>query len=303
VATFVQFSSNRARFQSLHRADQEILLRHNAPLFLQYILAKFIGSPDPVDQLAWILNGCVQLFYSDDRILFQRIRPTQLSLDFGLASSFLTSDVYVDNSVRVTNLFPASRRMTGLVANFLLFRTTDAMRQTVNDVASVDDAFAEAVELFRLCRREMEPGSSGHNNVVGDVGVGDDFYATLRHLDQMKCIFEMWTIEQSSGSCAPRMLVFDYTEAEETWLQHQLTLVQEQFVSVTPSEAFVKEGLAITRGKSADSSFVSGWVMMTGERARRALKVHPEFLGLVGSDQVCPFENSLPFVRQASLSP
>ena len=234
-----------------------------------------------MDQLAWILNGCVQLFYSDDRILFQRIRPTQLSLDFGLASSFLTSDVFVENALRVSNLFPASRRLTGLVANLILYRTTDAMREKMSDAGSVDDAFAEAVDLFRLCRREMERNV----DVDGVIGV-NDVGQMLRHLDQMKAIFEMWTIEQSSGSCSPRPMAFDYTEAEESWLQHQLMQVQEQFVSVSPSEAFVAEALEVAKGKLPDSSFMSTWVMMTGERARRALKMHPEFLGLVGSDQV-----------------
>jgi len=62
------FAQSQDTFKRLSARDQEVLLRNNIPLYIQYILARYISSGSGMEQIAWIL-GC-QLIPQliDDRV-------------------------------------------------------------------------------------------------------------------------------------------------------------------------------------------------------------------------------------------
>ena len=134
----------------------------------------------------------------------------------------------------------------------------------------------------------------------------------MAYWSQMKIVFENWTVESKPEPDVPKVMTFGFTEAEEMWTQNQFNQVQDQFVSVSPPARFILEALEIARGQSPTRLFLSSWISMTIERARRVLKMHPEFTNLEEQDQVTKLmavvvahlvERSLPMLEVRGSNP
>ena len=95
LATVIaEFASTQYVFASLNKEDQKILLENNIPLYLQYILAKYLGSGSGLEQLSWILEGQISLQTIEDVTNLNLITLNELNAAVGLYSSSNLVDLY-----------------------------------------------------------------------------------------------------------------------------------------------------------------------------------------------------------------
>ena len=113
----------------------------------------------------------------------------------------------------------------------------------------------------------------------------------INTLIKMKNIFDMCNVPSDGNElerAIPKTLLISFTKTEEGWLRNQFTQFQNKFLSVEPPSGFFQELLSLlTTGEQVSESFVASWIQMYRERSRRILKLHPEFLALTDSEQVC----------------
>ncbi len=284
LSSIIDFFSGLPSFQSLTRNDREVLLRSNCPLFLQYVLAKYFGSYDGSDQLSWILNGSMKILPPFNRSILKRIDPAEPPEIAELFQSRQMMDFFSASSMQIFYLMPFSVKLNGLVANLLLFFSSDTIKDKLEEKEKVQVMLEDAKNLLRFGSRHLD-GTTDDSFI-------ENLEPIVETLQIMKCVFDTWKFEKYDRHFArmPKMLDFDYTDGEEFWLQHQFDKVQGEFKSVSPPDDFVRESLSIAlTGQNASNAFMRSWIGMTNERARRVLKIHPEFVDLVGTEQVCIF--------------
>ena len=51
---FKYYALQQPEFVSLSKEDQKRLLNFNAPVFIQYILTRYLNAKDPIEQLKWL---------------------------------------------------------------------------------------------------------------------------------------------------------------------------------------------------------------------------------------------------------
>jgi hypothetical protein len=65
-------------------------------------------------------------------------------------------------------------------------------------------------------------------------------------------------------------------------------LPQVEFRSVIPSSEFITEVFnLLLHGTRVSAKFSPDWMSIITERARRVLKIHPEFQAMTDREQVC----------------
>ena len=68
------FARSQDTFKKLSVRDQEVLLRNNIPLYIQYILARYVSSSSGVEQIAWILGyQLIPQLMADPRVMFNLV--------------------------------------------------------------------------------------------------------------------------------------------------------------------------------------------------------------------------------------
>ncbi len=191
-----------------------------------------------------------------------------------------TVELYSHYTDLIGSYFYFPQSFTGLVANLILYYTTDSMLTELNDPGKVLSCFQEAQELAQMGRNYF--GSSNTDPKEFSV------HQFLHALNQMKNLFGTFKIQSESidSSVVPRPLEMTLTETEECWIKERFSRIQEQFVSVTPCEDYMRELVdLLANGKPVSSRFSPQvWLIIT-ERVRRVLKIHPEFTNLPDYEQ------------------
>ena len=94
ASVIAEFASTQFVFASLKKEDQKILLQNNVPLYLQYILARYLGSGSGLEQISWILEGQVSLQNIEELTNLNLITLNELNSAVGLYSSPALVDLY-----------------------------------------------------------------------------------------------------------------------------------------------------------------------------------------------------------------
>ena len=53
-------------FINLHKSDQRKLLARNVPLYVQYVLARYINSDSGYEQIRWLLGKVCEIMSSEE---------------------------------------------------------------------------------------------------------------------------------------------------------------------------------------------------------------------------------------------
>ena len=94
ATAIAEFASTQYVFASLQKEDQKILLENNIPLYLQYILARYLGSGSGLEQISWILEGQISLQTIEDVTNLNLITLNELNAAVCLYSSSNMVDLY-----------------------------------------------------------------------------------------------------------------------------------------------------------------------------------------------------------------
>ena len=278
-------------FLSLVDEDQKALLKSNIPLYLQYLTARYLTAKSGLEQLTWILEGNLFQDYSEDvedltTVSFEEFVWEQLA--FRSSEMF---DIYSDYLLLVESFFNFPHYFNGLIANLLLYHTTELDKRNLKEPAKVESLYSSAVNLA-----EKELSSAMPN--LANIRLSLLSFA----LSQMKDIFEsIQTFDKSPdpGSQIPRQCSLGLTDTEENWLAHKFERLQIQFASVAPGEKRMQEALVMLAdaSKTKPESAV-WWFSMIVERARRVLKDHSEFKDLSFANQRSLWQKNF---RQSSI--
>jgi hypothetical protein len=79
----------------------------------------------------------------------------------------------------------------------------------------------------------------------------------------------------------PKMIPFNYTESEESWMKSKFDQFQSAYISVEPTTDTLEDLVNLLNTNTpVTERFMPNWMVMTSERMRRVLRTHSEFTNL-----------------------
>ena len=286
IATIItEFASSQLLFSSLAREDQITLLKSNVPLYLQYLIARYFSAATGLDQLSWILEGHISIDSIEEVTSLCRISLGEYNLQVELFPSSDTADLYFHYVQNIGLFYPFPQHCNGLIANLLLYYTTDGMSEWLIEPKRISCIFEQAKDLVKMGFEHLD--RTLEMNAVSNIG------PLIQSLSQMNQIFG--TCQVNSDSClfnscliTNSQLTITYTDTEESWLRNQFDLFQSEYQSVDLPKEYLNDLTHLLQtGRPVSETFVSSWMGMMTERIRRVLKIHPEFYNLTDKEQVC----------------
>ena len=254
------------------------MLKTNIPLYLQYVITRYLTTEDGFDQLCWILETRI--------VTISEARFSSFSLEsFNEAVNFFPTrelfELYSRGCQSVGMFFPFPIQFNGLIANLLLFQVNEAMRSSLNDLETILNLYEEAKVLAK----------NGFNYLKRGYQPNFDFDILVLSLSKMSTIFGTCTLQPEvidrSNDAVPAPMDISYTELEESWIKQRFSNAQAQFESVIPSKEFIFELFnLLMHGQRVSHRFSPDWLSIITERARRVLKFQPEFERLPDKYQV-----------------
>ena len=271
------FALSLESFRSLSARDQDVLLESNIPLYLQYITGRYLTSDSGLEQLNWILEGNLppvspEEVYNLAAVSFEQYvweqfhhRTSEL---FGMYSDYLLM-------LKVFFSFP--QYFNGMIANMILFYTSESTKKELNEPQKVEALFCEAKKLLE---RELE--------IVADSDTSFKLSAFAFVLSQMKNVFGYLQDSGTMRPTAPKVSrqCISFTETEESWLSHKFERMQLQFRTVVPSQKMTQTLLKVfLKQQDVSPENSEQWAAMVKERVKRMLIDQPEFQDLSRGDQ------------------
>lgn len=181
---FSDFARTQDSFAGLQAQDQEMLLKNNSQLYIQYILARYFSSASGLDQVSWMSQGN---FPSKSISPLNKISFEELNRCTNLFQCSEAADHYSQLSGNIDIFYPLTVQCTAMVANLLLFHTDDVMKKNLSDAAKISELFERATWLLKL---GMESGSAASKTIAVESEMMSNFGPLIRTLIKMKNIFE-----------------------------------------------------------------------------------------------------------------
>jgi hypothetical protein len=222
LASLLQkFALSHVQFQSLAQEDQAVLLRHNIPLYLQYVTARYLNAKSGLEQLTWILEGNYFPDFTQDVEDLSVISFDEFVWEQVVFRSSEMFQMYSDYLQLIQHFFSFPHYFNALVANALLYQTTETMKKELKDPQKIEGLHREAE---KLAEKELNSAMSHNINLK---------MVTLQFaLWQMKTIFDLVQVcnEKNFPSAkVPRPFSISFTDTEESWLIHKFERLQIQF--------------------------------------------------------------------------
>jgi len=275
---FKNFASSQAPFQTLHPDDQLLLLKSNGPLYLQYITGRYLTANTGLEQLTWILEGNLPQLRTDEMVNLSPISYEEFVWEQFVFRSSELFGMYSDYLKMLKSFFTFPHYLNGLIANMLLYHTTDIVAQQLKDPQAVESIYSDAKGL---AEREL-----------GLVLMGKGLFkleVLAFALDQMKTIFDFMQIynaEQFPAAQVPRQHSANFTETEQNWFVNKFERMELQYTSVMPTEKMLQHVICVFNNACMVGPEDSGqWTSMMIERVRRTLKDQDEFQNLSSACQ------------------
>jgi len=274
---FRDFALTQPEFNELCIHDQRQLLFGNAPVFLQFVIGRYLAAGTPEQQLDRLRGVALVNTDRDYRQLrLSMITIASLNKATGLLSGGpKVADHYQELCAlleRMCAVLPADEdeTLTPLLALVCLFRTTFITH--LNEGAHVEDLASDVM----LCVRWS-------NEVLGTV-TEDQARELVECLEQMSSFFEehvRWEEEDSDGDGFLTVLEDEispsYTMEEDRWLHRQFFKFTETFQGVNYGEATVRACLNYNYDVPLEKSFGEQVILTMRERFFRILMDHEEF--------------------------
>jgi len=284
AALMTEFASSQLVFSSLDREDQNVLLKSNVPLYLQYIVARYFSAATGVDQLSWILEG--QLSFESIEVVqrLHRISLAEFDLSVQMFASTEAAKVFGHHVDKIGANYPFPQHCNGLIANMLLFVTDDLDSNSLKEPRRVQCIFEHAKELVKTGLKSLDRKLDA--DVIANIG------PLIHSLKEMKLIFGTCRFS-TNRNISNYAIDVAYTDTEELWLKRQFRkFTAEYIVPVPPKEYFEQLVELLQSGKPTNDTFVPSWMGMMTERVWRVLKMHPEFGSLSQREQAALWNNN-----------
>jgi hypothetical protein len=276
---FRDFALLQPDFAEFSIHDQRQLLFGNAPVFLQFVLGRYLAAAESgqtqLDRLLTHICGDGQ---TDRR--YRGLRLSGISVrSLNKATRLLrgggdTLDTYQslldELEVHCARLTDREETLTPLVALACLYRTTFCTH--LNNGSLIDDVASDAMLSVRWS-----------NEVFGTLA--EEEAASVVHcLERMALLFEenvRWDESDVDGTGFLNVLEEEvspsYTVEEDRWLHRQFFGFTETFQGVNYGEETVRACLAYNYDVPLDKSFGEKVILTMRERFRRILMDHEEF--------------------------
>ena len=284
AALMTEFASAQLVFSSLDREDQNILLKSNVPLYLQYIVARYFSAATGVEQLSWILEGQLNIESIEVVRKLHRISLAEFDLSVQMFASKEAAKVFAHHVDNIGAKYPFPQHCSGLVANMLLYVTDESNISCLKESRRIQCIFEHAKELVKTGLNSLDRTLDA--DVIANIG------PLIQTLKEMKLIFG--TCQFSANRyISSYTLDVAYTDTEELWLKRQFRrFAYEYTVPLPPKEYFQQLVELLQTGKPTGESFVVSWMGFMTERVWRVLKMHPEFRSLSQREQVALWSNN-----------
>ena len=126
VKSFTAFANKLFVFKSLSLADRATLITHNGQLFAQYLLGRYFSAPSGLDQVTWLLDTNVP-DRIDDMVSLLSVSFDDLNNHLHFIQDEDHVRIYRECIANIGTHFKHPHIYLGLVANMLVFNTTDTM--------------------------------------------------------------------------------------------------------------------------------------------------------------------------------
>ena len=281
ASMLTEFAASQFLFKSLTKEDQITLLKNNVPLYIQYVMARYFSAETGIEQVNWILEGQLIMESLEEISKLTRISLNEFNTTVQMFPTSEAAELYSRYSENVGMFYPFSQHCSGLVANMLLFYTNDSMTDELIEPKRISCIFEEAKELVRVGFEHLD------RNLY--LNAGSNVGPLIHTLNKMKALFGLCKVHSSRKELVgaiPQLLMINYTESEEHWLNERLSEFRFQFASVGPTPEFFRDLVVLLESsQTVATSFVQTWAVMTSERVRRVLKSQPEFSNLPSKEQ------------------
>jgi hypothetical protein len=181
---FSDFAKTQDSFTGLHASDQEILLKNNSQLYIQYILARYFSADSGLDQISWMSQEAKP---SKTTSVVNQISFEEFNRCTNLFQCAEAADHYSQLSGNIESFYPLTLQCTAMVANLLLFNTDELVKKNLVDAAKISELFEKATWLLKL---GMESGSVASKTLAVESEMMSNFGPLIRTLIKMKTIFE-----------------------------------------------------------------------------------------------------------------
>ena len=141
------FASSQVAFQNLSQEDQLVLLKSNIPLYLQYITGRYLTADSGLEQLTWILEGNIPSMKTEELMNLSSISFEEFAWEQFVFRSSELFGMYSDYLKMIKIFFSFPHYLNGLIANMLLYHTTESTAQQLKDLQAVESLYYEAKSL------------------------------------------------------------------------------------------------------------------------------------------------------------
>ena len=141
------FASSQVAFQNLSQDDKLVLLKSNIPLYLQYITGRYLTADSGLEQLTWILEGNLPTMRTEEVVNLSSISFDEFVWEQFLFRSSELFGMYSEYLKMIKSFFSFPHYLNGLIANMLLYHTTESTAQQLKDLQAVESLHREAKTL------------------------------------------------------------------------------------------------------------------------------------------------------------
>ena len=284
AALMTEFASSQLIFSSLDRDDQNMLLKNNVPLYLQYIVARYFSAATGVDQLSWILEGQINMESIEVVQKLHRISLADFDLAVQMFASTEAAKVYAYHVDNIGANYPFPQHCNGLVANMLLYVTDDFNTGCLKEPKRIQCIFEHAKELVKTGLESLDRKLDA--DVIANIG------PLIQTLKEMKLIFGTCRFN-TNRYISSYALDVAYTDTEELWLKRQFRRFNTEYTAPVPPKEYFEQLIRLLQtGTPTSESFVASWMGMMTERVWRVLKMHSEFCSLSQREQAALWSNN-----------
>ena len=202
----------------------------------QYVTARYLSAGSGLEQLTWILEG--KLFTDSFEELEDLVMISFEELLIPEISSPEILNLYEDYLEVIESFYGFPHYFNGLVANLLLFQTTEKMKQELEDPDMIESLLRDA-KIFA----ERELGLSMSQQKF-------ELSCLTFALTKLRVIFNYLKLGGDGDlipapTKIPKNVSVNFTETEEKWLCQKFNEMQTQFSSVVPTEFMINHALQV----------------------------------------------------------
>lgn len=299
---FRHFAIINKDFVNLSKDDQRKLLARNTPLYIQYMLARYITGETGFEQLEWMLGVTLpKHLSSDEKVNLRKVSLKKLVKHLNLFHLGANIDNYAEFAKRL-NIRGIGYKCTAVWCHLILFQTDNNVKlddaakvhQLSHDAQSICPHSAHVMKCVdkpnvpaMIHTAEAMARFFAQNVIWIDVGKDGSPNDPLSNADSSSNPSPPSDSSSSDHGKSPNfdLIALQYGQDEEKWLQGQLKKFDVAWNIVGMGEELMKEFIMYSYDVPLSKHFMLSSMNVFNERFRHILKMHPEFMALSDAQQ------------------